>query len=762
MLWSKARQWIAPFRQRYVLWALGLGIVALSGGCVTLDDPASIQRLARIASIGSAETVELRQVKPSPLVRLRDSIYQPLPEPTDRHLQILRRYSLDATYAKDRQEAIWGLWKYAQVENSADCAACVASLARQQADYHEKYQQADLAQSWRLLALVSAAEYLWSDRFNRSRNAYDPYFAEATQTYNASLEGLLRHMRSGGNFKKSHLVELDSPWVHLTLTCDTVGLATKDHIERFEFVSDFDITGLTNRHVQHGVGVPLIAVRKKPHGEAVGSEKYYPPGLTIPLTAFVKLSEEKRVDRDKVYINGEIQLIDPLRQKSVSVNGSATPIASDTTAPLAYYLNDPLFRSNLLATASLLDADLGKQVRGLYMLEPYDPTKIPVVMVHGFWSSATTWTEMFNDLRANPMLANRYQFWFYMYPTGQPFWVSAQQMRDDLNEARLQLDPQQQALALDQMVLVGHSMGGLISLLQTVESEDHFWRLVSDEQFDELKGDQTAIDSLRKTLFFSPNHQVKRVVTLATPYHGSDFANPTTRWLGRKLLTLPQLLIKKNQSLIEQNPGFFKDRDLLTIETSVDSLAPDSPFFAALSQAKPAPWTRYHVVVGHLEPENWTDSLEQKLWGEGDGVVELANAELPFADSYDEVNSKHMTVHQHPKSIWIVKQVLLKHLAELAVDAPTIPPSLAPRSSVELVDSPAGNQAQSTDSERISPLVPIRVADRIPPTQESQMSAGTPMSPGSGVLQIHHLHLGDSSEPEDQDNRPNPAPLSLR
>lgn len=709
--------------------------VCLCAGCVSLDDPASIQRFARIASIGSAETVHLKQVRPNALVRLRDTVYQPEPEPSARDMQILRRYSLDRTFEKERADALAELWKFAQLEHNADCVACVSSLANQQADYHQRYQQEELAQEWRLLALVSAADFLWAERLARTRNAYDPYFAEATEIYNRSLEGLLRHLKSEGNFRKSHQITLTSRWIQLTLDCDTVGHWNKENIERFEFVSDFDITGLTNRHVQHGVGVPLIAVRKKSESADNGSEKFYPPGLTLPLTAFMQLGNQRSMDDGRLELSGHIQLIDPLRQKSVAVTGHDTPIASDITAPLAYYLNDPLYRSNLLATASLLNADVGKQVRGLYMLEPYDPAKIPVVMVHGFWSSAITWTEMFNDLRANPMLASRYQFWFYMYPTGQPFWVSAEQMREDLAEAREQLDPNQQAIALDEMVLVGHSMGGLISLLQTVESEDHFWKLASDHDFSELEGDLTAIENLRKTLFFTPNTQVKRVVTLATPYQGSDFANPTTRWLGKKLLSLPQLLVTKNQNLIERNPGFFKNKDLLTIETSVDSLAPDSPFFKAMAEVKPAPWTRYHVVVGHLQPDGWTAEIQKNLFGEGDGVVELANAQFEYASSYDEVDSKHMEVHQHPKSIWIVKQVLLQHLAELAVETPT-PHGLQQRTAHQDL----ATVENASHGGRYLPLVPADSA-------AGQQSGKIP------VVQIHHLQLGDKTDQNDPATR---------
>ena len=67
---------------------------------------------------------------------------------------------------------------------------------------------------------------------------------------------------------------------------------------------------------------------------------------------------------------------------------------------------------------------------------------------------------MFNDLRANVDVRQNYQFWFYLYPTGQPFWTSAAQMREGLARMRQQLDPQRREPALDQMVLVSRFRSG--------------------------------------------------------------------------------------------------------------------------------------------------------------------------------------------------------------------------------------------------------------------------------------------------------------
>ena len=99
-----------------------------------------------------------------------------------------------------------------------------------------------------------------------------------------------------------------------------------------------------------------------------------------------------------------------------------------------------------------------RTLQGLYMLEPYDPKKIPVVMTHGLGSSPTTWLEMYNALRNAPDIQNAYQFWFYFYPTGQPFWASAAQLRTELSRLRETVDPARSEPARSNCAC-RHSMG---------------------------------------------------------------------------------------------------------------------------------------------------------------------------------------------------------------------------------------------------------------------------------------------------------------
>ncbi len=321
-------------------------------------------------------------------------------------------------------------------------------------------------------------------------------------------------------------------------------------------------------------------------------------------------------------------------------------------------MENPAFRQANGATLGLRDSESSAAVSGLYMLEPFDPNKIPVVMVHGFWSSLVTWMEMFNDLRASPEIRDHYQFWFYLYPTGQPLWFSAAHLRQQLAEARQTLDPQRQATALDQMVLVGHSMGGLLATMQTIDSGDDFWRLVSNQPFAQLNCTQDVRDRLTETFFFAANPSVRRVITIATPHRGSNFSNGTTQWLGRKLISLPGQLIATKTQLARDNPGYFTSDSLMNSTTAVESLDASSGVWEFLRQTPHGPWVVYHNIIGNLE--------DYKVWGavagKSDGVVSIESAQCPYAASEISVRADHVAIHREPATILEIRRILLEHL----------------------------------------------------------------------------------------------------
>jgi hypothetical protein len=146
-------------------------------------------------------------------------------------------------------------------------------------------------------------------------------------------------------------------------------------------------------------------------------------------------------------------------------------------------------------------------------------------------------------------------------------------------------------------------------------------------------------------------------VTIGTPHRGSEFANDYTRWLGRKLIKLPTFLVKTKARLVNENPGFFRNTDMLTITTSIDSLSPDSPILPVMLRSEKPPWVKYHNVVGVISKRN----LLGKISESGDGVVDFESAHLDDVESEIVVDADHVHVHQHPRAILEVRRILLAH-----------------------------------------------------------------------------------------------------
>ncbi|MDP7018941.1 MAG: alpha/beta fold hydrolase, partial [Pirellulaceae bacterium] len=576
------------------------------------------------------------------------------PKPTDRTTQLLRRFDLE----RDANEALTALQQEIAREPTPEKVYAFAELAYIRGKKSDLMGDKEAALSFYGAAVAHAYLYLFDPRFDAIRNHYDPQFRGACDLYNVSLEGSLRIANKGGMLKPGTTQQIHVGGEPYTVQVVMHGSAWHDDdFESLEFASDYEIQGLNNRHHTFGLGVPLIAVRKR-HENASAAEQFYPPGLSFPVTAFLRVHH---VD-ENAGKHCLLELHDPRAANAIQIGQRIVPLETDMSTALGYFLDHPaLQETKSVATLGLLNPNSTEQLSGLYMLEPYDPQRIPVIMVHGLWSSPLTWMEMFNDLRSFPEIRRRYQFWFYLYPTGQPFWHSATRFREDLAAARRKLDVNARNPHLDQMVLVGHSMGGLVSRLQVIDSGDQFWRIVSDQPFSDLSADDETRRELASSFFFRPNPSVRRVVTLGTPHRGSEFANDYTRWLGRKLITLPTMLVQQNQRVIRDNSDVFRNTEFLTITTSIDSLAPDSPILPVMLESQRAPWVRHHNIVGVVPQDGWIGSFA----GEGDGVVSFASAHLDYVESEVIVPADHVTVHQHPRAILEVRRILLDHLLDM-------------------------------------------------------------------------------------------------
>lgn len=273
--------------------------------------------------------------------------------------------------------------------------------------------------------------------------------------------------------------------------------------------------------------------------------------------------------------------------------------------------------------------------KGLYLLEPYQAGRIPLILIHGLAADAFSWEEMIPILRSNPEIAARYQLWVYQYPTGIPYLHSAADLRAELLNIRAILDPQGDDPGFDQTVLAGHSMGGLLAKLQVSYSDDTLWRAVSDKPLEPVLQEGSLPQEIVSALLFEPIPWVRRVVFLATPHRGSCWTQQPLGRIGRWLINVPQQLQEKYVNLLQGNPGLFRGPSAVP-RTSIDHLAPGDRIMQATSRLRFSPSVVKHSIIGtgHYSPDRCI----------GDGVVAVPSAQIPDVESEFFVHATHSDV----------------------------------------------------------------------------------------------------------------------
>ena len=369
------------------------------------------------------EWVSVRTTPKNPLAHQLDMFNPHGSRPTERTQQLLRRYDLTSQLDGDRNGVIAQVGNLASPQSRHEHEYAMAELAYLGAKRMEGSDR-DKATDLYGTAVLHAYRYLFSDSDGLACNPYDPQFRGACDLYNQSLEGLLRLTSREGDLRPGdrRSIKTDNHLCRFEVELHSQGWHADD-FDRFEFVSDFQVNGLRNHYHTYGLGVPLIAIRR-PHEQQQAAEQYYPSRLCFPVTAFLRITEPDTTNGPAGNPATEagsprlvLELRDPLDKQTLVVNGLEAPLESDLSTPLAYFLNQPELREQEISTLGLLKPDSVSKLQGLYMLEPYDPNKMPVLMVHGLWSSPITWMEMYNDLRSDPLVRDRYQFWSYLYPT---------------------------------------------------------------------------------------------------------------------------------------------------------------------------------------------------------------------------------------------------------------------------------------------------------------------------------------------------------
>ena len=359
-------------------------------------------------------------------------------------------------------------------------------------------------------------------------------------------------------------------------------------------------------------------------------------GLAVPVTAALDFTPSASAGgrvRDAT-----LTLYDPTRRETVRVANAQRPLAADFGAPLAYY-PEP----KLLGFMAMLRPAKYENRAGLFMLEPYDPDRIPVVLIHGLTSIPQMWVPTISAIESDPELRGRYQFWVFAYPTGDPIALSALKLRESLAQV-YQLYPKTK-----DMVLISHSMGGLLSQMQAVTTGRVLWNRVFQGDADRLYAKVQPDNVVKRALVFDANPRVHRIVFICVPHRGSDLAINWIGSFGVGLISLPGKLLSGAADVV--SAPLEKDVGVKHMPTGINGLSPRSPLLRGLDTlAIHAP---YHTIVGDRGKGDTPNS--------SDGVVAYWSSHLTGAQSELIVPGPHGS-YALPQTVSELKRILRLNL----------------------------------------------------------------------------------------------------
>lgn len=562
-------------------------------------------------------------------------------------MRVLNRYDLGAAFRKNPDATLEKLQAIACTDGRRDLLYALAELNYQNGDRQSRSVRPGVPRRARdsyFASAIYAYLYLFGEGNQPTPSPFDLRFRAAGDFYN---RGLTRGLMIGTNAQ----VELASGPRHPPPGVVAVQFTQPDfpwrldQIQKFYSADAFVVRGLSTRNRDSGLGAPLIAVTDE-------NGKFEEQGRA-PVTVFLRVSGGVR-DWSAGKMNATLELYSAFDATQVEVNGRPVPLQTDTTAPIAQGLNNsPVWR---LGRAQFFSANLPHRT-GIHLAQPYTPDRIPVVFVHGTASSPVWWAEMGNTLRADPVIRERYQFWMFNYASGNPITISAGILRNELLNEIQTLDPDGKDAALQHMVIIGHSQGGLLAKLTATDTGDKLWQTASPTNIDALQIDVPTRELLRSNFFFQPLPCVARVIFIATPHRGS-YRN--TQFVQRILNRFIQI----STDLADASAKLLLLEDTIKLPASVRNGVPsslsgmrtDNPFMLTLADIPVAPGIQANSIIairGNDQPPNGSD-----------GVVKYTSAHVDYAESEFIVRSGH-SAQGHPLTIEEVRRILLKNLGAM-------------------------------------------------------------------------------------------------
>ncbi len=382
-----------------------------------------------------------------------------------------------------------------------------------------------------------------------------------------------------------------------------------------------------------GLGAPLVAISRTENPQS--REQFKLRRVYAPATAVVKFSSKRAA----------LEFVDPMKAERVAIGKRTFPLAVDLSAPTAMFIARE--RPERLGFSRLMNPQKYADTTRLTRLQQFDPARTPVIFVHGLQETGASWVPMIDTLRNDAWIREHYQFWFFSYPSGYPYPYSAALFRQDLDGMDRTFPNHKR------VVLIGHSMGGMICRLMITNAGDKIWRdfFGTSPAKTPLPTDTRKL--LEEALVFNHRPDVQRVVFISTPHRGSKLASGWLGRIGSGLVRTPGLFTPIYQ---EMKPLLVADPTAATFKrmpNSVDTLEPNDRFVLAVNKRPITPGIPYHSIMGDRGRGDTPNS--------SDGIVPYWSSHLAGAQSELIVPSDHGAQY-NPQAIREVERILKENL----------------------------------------------------------------------------------------------------
>jgi len=430
----------------------------------------------------------------------------------------------------------------------------------------------------------------------------------------------------------------------LQIELSSASTYSRGYFDRFVAAKAVQEEGMV-RKVRDGYGAPIVGIREHRPERADEMEFYPPRGLYAPVTVTMDTVTKSSGGTHVIF-----SMRNPMVEETIPVGSRRLSLAADYSAPMAMILKGR--NEALSGLEGFFKADERIAQSGVYLTEPYDPDRIPVLLIHGLISVPMIWRDIIPEMISDPEISKRYQFMVFTYPSSYPLVESAALLRNELAALRAKYDPRGEDPLSRNMVVAGHSMGGMLTHTLVADIGDNLWRQFSDTPIDEIPIEDAKREEMRRLVYFDPDPAVRRAVYFSAPHRGAHMATKDIAGTIAKLAKLPTEIVRFNAILID--PGV-NEHFKIPIDrkyTSRESLQPGTPMVAAMDLSPYKKGVVYHSVMGDRGRNDTPNS--------SDGVVEYWSARQEGAASELIVPTDHGS-YKHPRAIEELRRILRLH-----------------------------------------------------------------------------------------------------